>query len=227
MRPTIIAGMVLTALVLTGCAHFPMQETGALLDDTLHVESEARSTHVAGWGETVVLPARHEPDPEPGPEPGIVDNHGPYVLDTGDRLRIFVYGEPNLSRLYVVDSEGNIAVPLIGNVRARGRTTRRLGHAITARLGARYVRDPKVTVDIHQSRPFYILGEVRNAGQYPFSGGITVEAAVAIAGGYTERADETAVRVTRRVNGNAEVFEVPPDFFVRPGDTILVRERFF
>jgi len=213
--------MLMTALLLGGCGHHHLEATSGLLDDTLRVETEARSTHIAGWGETVVHPAAYELALP------VAEHHGPYTLDTGDRLRVFVYGEPNLSRLYVVDSEGRIAVPLIGNVRARGRTTRSLGRAITGRLGSRYVRDPKVTVDIHQSRPFFILGEVRNAGQYPFSGGITVEAAVAIAGGYSERAEETTVRITRRVNGIAENLDVPTDSLVRPGDTIRVNERFF
>ena len=76
------------------------------------------------------------------------DPEGPYRLDTGDRLRIFVYGQPNLSRLYVVDQAGKIAVPLIGNVRARGKTTNQLQAAIRAQLGAEYVKDPQVTVDI-------------------------------------------------------------------------------
>ncbi len=173
------------------------------------------------WATTVVEPVAYN---EP---PLVEDRHGPYTLDTGDRLRVFVYGEPNLSRLYTVDNEGRIAVPLIGSVRARGRTTQGLAAAIRASLGSQYVRDPKVTVDIHQYRPFYILGEVRNAGQYAFAGGLTVEAAVAIAGGYSERADETKMRITRQINGNAEILNVPPDFYVRPGDTIYVTERFF
>jgi polysaccharide export outer membrane protein len=154
------------------------------------------------------------------------EGEGPYLLDSGDKLRIFVYGHPNLSRLYTVDQQGMVSVPLIGDVPARGRTTRSLARAIAARLGAQYVRDPQVTVDISQNRPFFILGEVRNAGQYPFVSGITVQSAVAIAGGYGDRADERRVRITRRyANGIIEKMDVPPDYVVQPGDTIYVYER--
>lgn len=151
----------------------------------------------------------------------------PYRLDTGDRLRIFIYGQPNLSRLYTVDQEGKIAVPLIGNVMARGKTATELQAAIRSRLGSEYVKDPQVTVDIQQNRPFFILGEVKNAGQFPFVSGMSVETAVAIAGGYTERASESRFRITRRVNGYVEQFEVPPDYPLSPGDTVYVFERFF
>jgi polysaccharide export outer membrane protein len=160
--------------------------------------------------------------------PRLVDPvDGPYLLDTGDRLRIFVYGQPNLSRLYTVDQSGNIAFPLVGTVRARGATTTALEKAIGGRLSTNYVKDPQVTVDVQQHRPFFILGEVRNAGQYPYVSGLTVEAAVAVAGGYQERASEERFRITRRTSGVVEVMEVPPDFPIRPGDTVYVHERFF
>jgi polysaccharide export outer membrane protein len=118
--------------------------------------------------------------------PGFADNgDGPYRLDTGDKLRIFVYGQPDLSRMYVVDQERKIAVPLIGNVGARGRTTNELQGVIKSRLGSEYVKNPQVTVDIEQNRPFFILGEVKNAGQYPYVSRMPVKTAVAIAGGYS------------------------------------------
>jgi polysaccharide export outer membrane protein len=168
-----------------------------------------------GW-ETVVVAAVD----------GEGEIEGPYLLDSGDRLRIFVYGHPNLSRLYNVDQQGMVSVPLIGDVRARGRTTSTLGRAIAARLAAQYVKEPQVTVDIAQNRPFFILGEVRNAGQYPFVSGMTAQAAVAIAGGFAERADESRVHITRRRhNGIIEKMDVPPDYVVKPGDTLYVYER--
>ncbi|HEY8128009.1 MAG TPA: polysaccharide biosynthesis/export family protein, partial [Hyphomicrobium sp.] len=128
---------------------------------------------------------------------------------------IFVYGQPNLSRMYVVDQEGKIAVPLIGNAGARGRTTNELQAAIRSRLGSEYVKDPQVTVDIQQNRPFFILGEVKNAGQYPYVSGMSIETAVAIAGGYSERASERSFRVTRRVSGLVQVLEVPGDYLLK------------
>jgi len=173
------------------------------------------------WGEPRVHPAGIV-----GPK-AVADEDPPYLLDTGDRLRVFVYGQPNLSRLYVVDHRGFISVPLIGKVRARGLTTYALEGSIRSQLGRTYVRDPHVTVDIHQNRPFFILGEVRNAGQFPYVNGMTVRTAVAIAGGYSERADEKRVQITRRINGMVEKMDVPGDYVVQPGDTIFVYERWF
>jgi polysaccharide export outer membrane protein len=172
----------------------------------------------AGWNGPVVQAAY---------DAGPADLNGPYILDTGDRLRVFVYGQPNLSRAYTVDQDGRISVPLIGDVEARGRTTDDLAHAIRGRLGAEFVRDPQVTVDVLQNRPFFILGEVKAAGQYPYVSGMTVETAVAIAGGYSDRASDRQFRVTRRKNGYVEQLEAPSEYLIQPGDTVYVYERFF
>jgi len=155
------------------------------------------------------------------------DTDAPYMLDSGDKVRVFVYGQPNLSRIYTVDGGGFISMPLIGAVKTRAETTFDLERAITVQLGAKYVRDPKVSVEIATYRPFYILGEVRTAGQYPYVNGMTVQTAVAIAGGYSERASERHVVITRRVNGVTEKLRVAPDMPVLPGDTIQVQERYF
>ncbi len=173
------------------------------------------------WGE----PA-NPPHDLRGPH-AVADTDGPYLLDSGDRLRIFVYGQPNLSRLYIVDHDGKIAVPLIGEISARGKTTRELQGMIRARLGAEFVKDPQVTVDVQQNRPFFILGEVKNAGQFPYVSGMTIETAIAIAGGYTERASTRKYRITRRINGLVEQIEAPGDYVVKAGDTVHVFERFF
>ena len=176
---------------------------------------------VLSWGEPDIVPAGLA-----GPQ-AVANTDGRYLLDTGDRLRIFVYGQPNLSRLYAVDHEGRVSVPLIGNVLARGRTTYALEAIIRQKLGTQFVKDPQVTVDIQQNRPFFILGEVKTAGQYPYVNGMTIEQAVAIAGGYSERANERRSRITRRINGLVEVLEVPPDYVVQAGDSVYVFERLF
>ena len=88
------------------------------------------------------------------------------------------------------------------------------------------MRDPQVTVDVAQNRPFFILGEVRNAGQYPYVSGLTAKAAVAVAGGFADRADERRIQITRRrFDGLIEKMDVPPDYVVQPGDTLYVYER--
>ena len=98
---------------------------------------------------------------------------------------------------------------------------------IRSKLGSEFVKDPQVTVDIQQNRPFFIYGEVKTGGQYPYVSGMTVETAIAIAGGFTERASERKYRITRRVNGFVEQIEAPGDYIVKPGDTVYVFERFF
>ncbi len=228
------------ALLLAGCAHDGSDIVGDALrsfDDTpgriVASESVPRDGYPAPMAPPVVAVAAQQGFGDPGDGPGmprgpqaVADTDGPYLLDTGDKLRVFVYGQPNLSRIYTVDHAGIITVPLIGAVKARGLTTTSLEGSIRSQLGAEFVRNPHVTVDIQQNRPFFILGEVRNAGQYPYVSGMTVETAVAIAGGYSERASDRKFRISRRVNGFVEQIEAPSDYVVKAGDTVYVFERF-
>lgn len=151
----------------------------------------------------------------------------PYTLDSGDRLRVTVFGQANLSRSYSVDGSGFISMPLIGAVKARGATTFEFERRIATSLKRKYVKDPKVTVEVETNRPFFILGEVRNAGQFPYVTGMTVQTAVAIAGGYTPRAKKSAVQLTRTINGRTMMQTIPSHWKVQPGDTITIQERFF
>lgn len=216
------------SLLLSGCAGssdftVPMPDLGLSVPAGMagDVPAIAVSEEIA-YGEPAVLPAGFGGGPQ-----AVADTDGPYLLDTGDRLRVFVYGQPNLSRSYTVDHEGAITVPLIGTVHARGLTTRDLEASITAKLGTEFVRNPQVTVDVQQNRPFFIHGEVRTAGQYPYVSGMTVETAVAIAGGLSERGSARKFRITRRTNGFVEQIIAPADYVVKPGDTVFVYERFF
>ena len=151
----------------------------------------------------------------------------PYVLDAGDRLRVVVFGQEGLTNSYTVDGAGRIAMPLIGAVEARGKTTEELGRAISARLKTGYVREPHVAVEVEIHRPFFILGEVNAAGQYPFVNGMTVETAVAIAGGFSPRALKTHATVGRLVDGQVVHATVPISYPLRPGDTVTIEERWF
>lgn len=160
--------------------------------------------------------------------PGVpVVPNATYTLDSGDHVRVIVFGQDNLSNVYSVDGAGAVALPLIGPVRARGLTTFELSNEIAGKLRRKYVKDPKVTVEVETYRPFFILGEVNKPGQYPYVNAMTVEAAVAIAEGYTERAKKRFVRLTRRFDGVMSTVMVPADYPVQPGDTIYVLERFF
>jgi polysaccharide export outer membrane protein len=151
----------------------------------------------------------------------------PYVLGAGDRLRIIVFGQDALSNSYAVDGAGHISMPLIGTVAVLGMTTEQVARALEARYKQGFLREPQVAVEVEAYRPFFILGEVTAAGQYPYVSGMTVEKAVAVAGGFTPRAWQWDVEITRIIQGTPIIATVPRDELVRPGDTINVRERFF
>jgi protein involved in polysaccharide export with SLBB domain len=151
----------------------------------------------------------------------------PYTLDAGDRLRIVVFGQDGISSTYIVDAGGNVNLPLIGTVPARGSSTQRLSQMISQRLKQGYVREPHVTVEVETYRPFFILGEVTTPGQYPYVADMTVEKAIAIAGGFAPRANKETVELTRNAPGQQMKGDVPLSYPVRPGDTVLVKERWF
>lgn len=151
----------------------------------------------------------------------------PYILDSGDKLRVVVFGQEGLSNSYAVDTAGRITMPLIGAVPARGKTPAGLQQTIGERLRQGFVREPHVAVEVEAYRPFFILGEVTAPGQYPYVPNMTIETAVAIAGGFTPRALKWSVEVSRPMGDVVERGAVPLTFPVRPGDTIVVAERWF
>ncbi|WP_336814519.1 polysaccharide biosynthesis/export family protein [Bosea sp. MMO-172] len=163
----------------------------------------------------------------PAPDYALAEPAGPYRLASGDRLRVIVFGQDNLSNIYAVDGAGRIAMPLIGSIEAQGRTTQQLAQAIEAKLRGGYLREPKVSVEIDTYRPFFVLGEVTNSGQFPFVNGMTVQTAVAIAGGFTPRGQRSSAEVTRQIEGQTVTVTVPITYPVQPGDTIVIKERWF
>ena len=156
-----------------------------------------------------------------------VANNTPYTLDSGDKLRIVVFGQDGITNSYTVDAGGNVNLPLVGSVPARGLGTQQLSQIITERLKKGFVREPHVTVEIETYRPFFILGEVTNPGQYPYVANMTAETAIAIAGGFAPRANKNKVGLTRNAPGQQIRGDVPLGFLLRPGDTIVVKERWF
>ena len=151
----------------------------------------------------------------------------PYTVDTGDRLRIVVFGQEGLSNSYVVDAQGNLSLPLIGTIAARAQTTEELSRLIADRLRKGFIREPHVSIEVESYRPFFILGEVVAPGQYPYVPHMTVETAVAIAGGYTPRAYRWDINLDRPAPGGTVRRAVPPLARVQPGDTIVIKERWF
>jgi len=160
-------------------------------------------------------------------EPAAMRHDAPYHLDAGDKLRVVVYGQEGLTNTYAIDAAGSITMPLIGAVPARGRTPAGLAAAITVKLRNGYIRDPSVAVEIESYRPFFILGEVQAPGQYPYVPNMTVESAVAIAGGFTPRAKRNVVTVTHTDAGGSGRYVVPMGTSLSPGDTVYVGERWF
>jgi polysaccharide export outer membrane protein len=157
------------------------------------------------------------------PMPAVHDTS--YRLDAGDKLRVVVYGQDGLTNTYAIDAGGSITMPLIGAVPARGRTPAGLASEISAKLRHGYIREPSVAVEIESYRPFFILGEVAAPGQYPYVPNMSVESAVAIAGGFSPRARRDTVTLTHTDgSGPMRIVLGTP---VGPGDTILVGERWF
>jgi protein involved in polysaccharide export with SLBB domain len=151
-----------------------------------------------------------------------------YILGSGDTMRINVFGEAELSNSYTVDAGGFIAMPLIGDVKLAGLTLREAEDAIAAQLANGYLISPSVSIEVSQYRPFYIMGEVRAPGSYPYVANMTVLNAVAMAGGFTYRARQSSVEIMSARPGAAKQYtDAEPEELVYPGDIIVVEERFF
>jgi protein involved in polysaccharide export with SLBB domain len=150
-----------------------------------------------------------------------------YVLGPNDRIRLKVYGEPDITGEYEISNSGQVSIPLAGHIKAAGATTRQLEKSIASALAKGIVRDPRVNVEIAQYRPYYILGEVKKSGEYPYRNGLTVMDAVASAGGFTYRANENKVFLRRAGAGAEETYPLDAPVPVYPGDNIRIPERYF
>jgi polysaccharide export outer membrane protein len=149
-----------------------------------------------------------------------------YRLGPEDKVKVTVFGEADLSGEFVVDSSGVLAAPYVGQVPVKGMTLREFETAYAAKLReAEILRDPRVSAEVTSFRPIYVLGEVKKPGQYAYVSGMTVQKAVALAEGYTYRATESSVEITR--GGRKFSVDVTPQTKVLPGDEIRVPERFF
>ena len=150
-----------------------------------------------------------------------------YKLGVADKVRMIVYNEPTLTGEYIINANGDLALPLIGDVKATGRTTGALQQEIEGRFRGGYLRDPHVSVEVLTFRPFYILGEVQKPGQYPYSSDLTVLNAVATAQGFTYRANTHYVFIRSSGEPKEHRVRLTSTTEVRPGDTVRIGERYF
>ena len=155
----------------------------------------------------------------------LVDTKGPYLLDTGDVVRVTVYGDESLNKTYKVDDAGAISFPLVGPVPVRGKTAEQAGSAIAAALANGFMRNPNVAAEIDTYRPFFIQGAVKNAGQFTYVYGMTVRAAISTAGGYADSANRNTAVIYRQQGKTMVKGSVGLDYPIFPGDTIVVLDR--
>jgi len=232
---------VMTALALAGCMHATTQVAVAQPQNDLdsmaygqpYYPSPQNSSDSGGAisalrNSFAAAPRRaYAPAPAYAAAPMPVAHDTAYRLDAGDKLRVVVYGQEGLTNTYAIDPGGSITMPLIGSVPARGRTPAGLASEITGKLRNGYIRDPSVAVEIEAYRPFFILGEVAAPGQYPYVPNMSVESAVAIAGGFSPRARRDRVTLTHTDGSGSMRVVVPMGTALSPGDTVLVGERWF
>src|SRR5882724_3229076 len=243
-RLPIIAAM--SALTLSGCMHttapvatappqsdldamaygqpyrsYPAVPSRSAVADSGGAISALRSSFAASPRAT------YAPAPAVYAAPMPVVHDRTYRLDAGDKLRVVVYGQEGLTNTYAIDAGGSITMPLVGAVPARGRTPAGLAAEISGKLRNGYIREPSVAVEIETYRPFFILGEVAAPGQYPYVPNMSVESAVAIAGGFSPRARRDRVTLTHTDSSGSMRFVVPLGTPISPGDTVFVGERWF
>ena len=232
---------LMAALALAGCmqttypvASAPRSDLDAMAYGQPYSYSPSPTASADSGGAISALRASFAASPSPrgshapvenayAAAPVAVTHDAAYHLDAGDKLRVVVFGQEGLTNTYAIDAGGSITMPLIGAVAARGKTPAGLAADISARLRNGYIREPSVAVEVESYRPFFILGEVAAPGQYPYVPNMSVESAVAIAGGFSPRAKRDSVTLTH----NASRGIVPLGTPLGPGDTVLVGERWF
>lgn len=154
---------------------------------------------------------------------------GPRIhrLGVGDKLKVSVFGEQDLSGIFEVGPTGHLAMPLVGDIAARDKSVTELRDTIASRLSQGYLKSPKVAVEVVGYRPFYVHGEVRSSGEFAFKTGTKLRDAIAVAGGYTYRANRAYVILIREGDPREVKVATAGDVEVQPGDNIRVPERLF
>lgn len=202
MRASLAIGLAGVLMLLVGCTG-----SGPTLDSTPTAALSAAPAAGTGGG------------------PGLSSND--YKLGSGDKIRVIVFGESNLSGEFEVGAAGTIEMPLIGAVPALGVTVGQFQNDVTTRLKNGYLKDPKVSVQVLNYRPYFITGEVQRTGEFQYKAGLTVQDAIGVAGGYTYRANTGRVYIRRAGAAQEVAVDLTQRINVNPGDNIRVPERFF
>jgi polysaccharide export outer membrane protein len=150
-----------------------------------------------------------------------------YKLGSGDRVRVTVFREPTLSGEFQISAQGKLPLSVAGEIDVGGLTTEQVARAAEAKLAGGFLRDPRVSVEVLAYRPYFILGEVGQSGQYPYIPGLTVTSAVATARGYTPRSQQQVIYIRREGEAVEIAYRMTPQLRIYPGDTIRVAERWF
>jgi len=162
-----------------------------------------------------------------GSEPQLTRLDRIYRLGVGDKLKVDVFGEQELTGESEINASGNAVLPLLGNVPAKGKTLDEFAANVRARLGQGYLKNPQVSIQVLNYRPFYIQGEVRHGGEFAYKPGLSIADAVALAGGYTYRSVTTSIVLRRQGEAQGRAIPMDGSIPVLPGDNLLVEERFF
>jgi polysaccharide biosynthesis/export protein len=223
---------ILSAVLLSACVNPWDQEaalappggTGVLIDGTIEQGPDAFSS-------VSRLPSSSKTGPLPpfgtrGTAAAYEYKTG-YRVGSGDKLSIRVAGEADLTGEFPVDASGAISMPYVQSATVAGLSTPQIEKLIASRLRQGYLKDPQVSVQVTTLRPFYIMGEVTTAGSFAYQPGITVQNAIAIAGGFSARADKRKVLLTRRDSSGTHTSRVPITTQIYPGDIINIQERWF
>jgi protein involved in polysaccharide export with SLBB domain len=149
------------------------------------------------------------------------------VLAAGEKINIIVYGEASLTADYLIDPSGYVSLPLAGAIKAAGLTPDQLERNLEKQFGSKYLTNPKVTVEVVEFRPFYILGEVVKPGAYPYAGGLTALSAIAIAGGTTYRAKTSEILIQHLGEDHVREYQLNEPVPILPGDIIQIPRRYF
>jgi polysaccharide export outer membrane protein len=161
------------------------------------------------------------------PVPALGASNTTYQLDAGDRIKVNVFNQPDLSGEFQLDDKGQFVMPLIGRVNAEGLTAAKLETLLVKRFKPDYLVSPRIFIQVLNYRPYYLIGEALKTGAFPYVAGMTYLTAIATAGGFTYRAKKDYVYVIRADDPKQKEIKLSVEEKIQPGDIIRIAERLF